>query len=100
MRRVQTIIKKSSECRAMMCNSDSGIGIEFQEFPGMVELELNQRLKLQEGIEIGIEMEAKITRRLLRVESELEWNRINIFWVGIGIEHHRPGKWKWIRINF
>ena len=42
----------------MVYNSDSGIGIGFQRFPGMVELELelNQRLKSQEGIGIGIEL--------------------------------------------
>ena len=42
-----------------MCNSYSEIGIRigFQGFSGMVELELNQRLKLQEGIGIFSDME-------------------------------------------
>ncbi len=69
----------------MLCNSDSriAIGIRFQGFSGMVELEskLNRRLKL-EGISIRIELKAKITRR--------NWNmRIELRPCGIGIGIYR-----------
>ncbi len=66
----------------MMCNSDSGIGIGigFQGFSGVAELEseLNWRLKSLEGIGIGIELEAKPTRRNWNrngIETLWNWNR-------------------------
>ena len=62
----------------MTCNFDSGIGIGigFQGFLGIVELEseLNRRLKLQEGIGIGIESKAKIEAIICGMELESELN--------------------------
>ncbi len=60
----------------MMCKSN-WIGIGFQWFLELMELELNWRLKLLDGIGIGIELEPKITVRNWNrnwIEPQWNWN--------------------------